>query len=328
MLDSRPSIRDGLSLIEMLVVIAIIGILMALALPAIQAAREVARRMSCSSHVRQLALAAHHYEATHKKFPPGYLGETPVRAGMVVTENSYVGHLVFLMPFMELDEIYHAWARKRDLGVRSTIRVSGDPRYMRWSNGAVNGDSLWSDHQYKIEVLLCPSDDAYSNSSSTVTELRTTTTTGMVHSFSEPSMLGRTNYLGSAGRLGVGVPSRDAFRGIFYNRSETRTAHITDGLSQTIMFGEVTGQFSDPVLAKGRLRSISWNAGPQWTEWHRPIYNYARHKRVEKFSSMHPMVINFAFADGSTKPLSEDIDGDLLVALSSMAGQEVAETAD
>lgn len=319
MSDSRAEwdcTRPGFTLVELLVVIAIIGILIGLMLPAVQSAREASRRMQCSNNLKQLALAAHNFESQFKRFPPGYIGETPVRSMLDSANNSYVGHLVFLMPFMEAGEVSNAWHSKRNLDVGKTAPIPNDPMYMRWSSGSYpNGTSLWDEHQFRIASLLCPSDNAYGNETATVTELRTTTFSATMHGFNEKTLLGRTNYLGSAGQLGVGVNSREKNKGIFYNRSQTRFAEIIDGASNTLMFGEVTGSFN---ATGGRLRSLSWNAGGQWTEWHRRIYNYVGQKRIEKFSSMHNGIVQFALADGSVRSLT--LDDDTLVELSSIAG--------
>ena len=310
--------RSAFTLVELLVTIAIMGVLAALLLPAIQVAREASHRTTCASNIRQLAIAAMNHESAQGKFPPGYLGEAPASVTIQPATNSYVGHLVYLMPYMELEAIYNEWSMKRDLNVQLRAVTPGDPRYVRWCTGP---DTLWDEASYRISVFLCPSDNAHENTLSTITEMRTTPSNASMTGFGEQTSLGRTNYLGSAGRLGLGMPSRDPYKGIFYNRSRTRISEILDGTSNTLLFGEVTGQFSDNY-SRGRMRSFAWTSGPQFTEWHRPIYKYGHQRRVEKFSSMHPTVMNFAYADGSVKAISQDVDGDLLVGLSTMAYSE------
>lgn len=315
--------RAGFTLVELLVVISIVGVMVALLLPAVQSARESARKVQCANNLRQLATASHNFVDTYNRFPPGYIGELPVKAGMDPAWNSYIGHLVYLLPQLEQQSIYQQWCEKRDMGLDPKAKVANDPLFMRWSTGSYPTDNCWNQAEHKLPFFLCPSDDPYSNSVATVTEMRTTPYTGAYHSYSEPTQLGRTNYLGSAGRLGVGVPSRDLFRGIFYNRSKTRFAEIVDGTSQTILFGEVTGEFANPTLAIGRRRSIAWVAGPEWSEWHRTVYGYAHQKRVEKFSSMHYGLIQFAMADCSVRAIPLEAANDPLVELTTMAGGEV-----
>ena len=112
-------IRSGFTLVELLVVIAIIGILVALLLPAIQAAREASRRSDCINKLHQLGVAIHNYESAHKRFPPGNLGYDSSKNNI----PSYTGNntapyevpfVVFVLPYMEEGALRGAYDFKRD----------------------------------------------------------------------------------------------------------------------------------------------------------------------------------------------------------------------
>src|SRR6476620_9722424 len=109
------SSRPGFTLVELLVVIAIIGVLVSLLLPAVQQAREVARRMSCSNRLKQIGLALHNYEAVHKVYPPAYITANTAANGSAfgVTygdayRNGPSGFAwgALLLPFVEQQALY------------------------------------------------------------------------------------------------------------------------------------------------------------------------------------------------------------------------------
>src|SRR5262245_12705852 len=99
--------RRGFTLVELLVVIAIIGILIALLLPAVQAAREGGRRTSCTNNLRQLSLAVQNFHSARKHFPPGYLGNLNVaQLPPPENEDQFTGYIPFILPYMEGRNIY------------------------------------------------------------------------------------------------------------------------------------------------------------------------------------------------------------------------------
>ncbi len=187
--------RRGFTLVELLVVIAIIGILVALLLPAVQAAREAARRMSCGNNLKQLGLSLHNYHDTYKTFPPG---------GTSVHGNG-LGHwgfswYVFILPFIEqqnmADQVYIGGAHPgwADNGV---------------SGGRVNGANF---NNVKIDAFLCPS-----------SPLQWDGPTGRGYRHTKPQ------YVGIAGAANGNSPSQPAqfpdqgFRNNPANRQRTHT---------------------------------------------------------------------------------------------------------
>ncbi|MEZ6136241.1 MAG: DUF1559 domain-containing protein [Pirellulaceae bacterium] len=337
--------RPGFTLVELLVVIAIIGILVGLLLPAVQAAREAARRMQCTNNLKQLSLAAHNHESAFKKFPPGYLGtnngaaQTSTPGGTNAPNGAqWVGHLVYIMPYMEQDSIYQPFPTVRQLDPKA--KMSGNTtldgaKFDPWFNDddydPSDIDTLWDFAQFRVGAFLCPSDDAYSNSYANAYRLHNYGPAGNTGTISMSGWLlqgtedlGRTNYLGCAGGMGKtqSVPW-NKWTGIFHNRSQTTFGHITDGASNTFMFGEVTGLWTDSAKPQGRQWSFTWNVGPMATAWGiggATPYNWY------KYNSRHSGgIINFAMGDASVQAVPMTIDGTIYRRLSGMQDSEVAQ---
>jgi len=314
---------SGFSLVELLVVIGIIGILVALTLPAIQMAREAARRSQCSNNLKQLVLASHQFHEAYGRFPPGYLGPKPQGIGSPEQWGGWGGRqwvscLVFLLPYLEMNALY----RQMDSDNYKPLTISlldieqeGAPYWER--------QGVWELAQARLEVLVCPSDNPYGS----------VDTFALIHHYYDPNFqqgssviqagavfagaagnaLGRTNYLGVAGAAGVtGAPTWDFWRGVFANRSRTRFPDIRDGSSNTLHFGESRGG-KNVEGTKGPL-SFAWvGCGVMGTAWGLGGQGWYH------FSSHHPGIVQFGFADGNVRRVSVTIDGEVLKALSGMA---------
>jgi len=270
----------GFTLVELLVVIAIIGILIALLLPAVQAAREAARRINCTNNLKQLGLAMHNYHDTHKCFPPGMM--------LIDDQGTIAGGWawgVFLMPFIEQSPL------------QDTLSVT---KYTL--SQVVSDPALLPMLQTRLTVFLCPS--------STIEDLR---------EFQGPGseMVATANYTCSRGYFNYSYknfsPPSDPIKknnGMYYGESSTRFASVTDGTSSTFACGErtvLTAHQDDPS------KWPSW-CGPGGGGMMNTVSSSVSTKlnldgtSIHGFSSDHPDGANFCFADGSVRFVSELIE--------------------
>jgi prepilin-type N-terminal cleavage/methylation domain-containing protein/prepilin-type processing-associated H-X9-DG protein len=302
---SRPSRRGAYTLVELLVSIAIIGVLIALLLPAVQMARESARRMACTNKLKQIALALHQHHDTYGAFPPGY-AQSPftVPQGQIVQGGH--GTFPFLLPFLEQQALASIY---------------------RWEKRA-QGPENQPVATRQLKVLQCPSAQPD----------RWTTAVEDERNYSYGGRGACGDYASirdiDAGLVELGLVDRTADRdGVLTENYLTRIAEITDGTSQTILMTECAGR---PTLWRaGRPVPETYITGGVWvsgtalfgqgstpdgaTQPGRCAINCMNDREVYSF---HPGGANAAFADGSLHFLKSSIDIRQFARLVTRAGGE------
>lgn len=285
-------------------------------LPAIQAAREAARRSQCSNNLKQIALAAHNFHDTYRVFPPGSLamrvGANPPAAGPSLDQG--VGILPFLLPFMELNAVRDQITVGMDVNYATTDAVK--PANTVFFGSTFAGENpayqTWTIAHAKIGTFLCPSAPEVSPSVGIMVSHLTYgcgagcgTITGWHYGTPVPG-LGTTNYLACAGGMGrVNDSGWDYWEGIFHNRSKTSMSSVTDGTSNVLMFGEFAGGHDG---SNGLAFTAAWiGAGPMPTAWGLAPPGTQTRPAWYQFGSYHPGTVQFALADGSIRPISRDV---------------------
>ena len=262
----------GFTLVELLVVIAIIGILVALLLPAVQAAREAARRNACVNNMKQLGLAALNYESARGVLPPGYLGSTNFLQPFTNNgPNQGIGVFVYLLPYVEEAAVFD---RFTDFGYQIGVD-SLDDFYCNACPGgpATDNESIqrWQAAQTVIETYLCPSAPGDVPERAYIDKVYIRDAGNFLYGSAgqQPEAnLGLTHYAGVTGVEGSAGPNTfilsghpgldinpqlldrsipDELIGVFGRRTETRLAKVIDGTSNTFMFGESIGAVGQSV---------------------------------------------------------------------------------
>ncbi len=319
--------RRAFTLIELLVVVAVIGVLTTLLLPAVQAAREAARRAQCANHVRQLALAAHQYHTSHETFPPG-LNQMEVSGSPRFRGTSL---FTFLLPHLEEGSVLADWDYAAPL------------------NNAYGGRQARAARV--LSVLLCGSDRIAENpimESGRHYGMTSYGGNGGSRSF-DPALAACDGIFHTTG------PASEPEA----NQSCVSLAMIGDGASQTVLFGErehedanfatfAARSWTDSLMSLGRWAAIGGRksigdvtmSAYVGINYRMPVdfdrreeidppapsardfYVYEQ-RRICAFGSGHPGGANFALADGSVRYLAESLPLDTLRALCTRSAGEV-----
>lgn len=234
------STRQAFTLVELLVVIAIIGILVGLLLPAVQAAREAARRMQCSNNLKQMGLAVHNFETTYKKLP------SSVRPGGLTTAPRIAG-LTFLLPYIEQSAMFNSYDQTKNWSDTVNLPIT----------------------KTKLTTFNCPSTPEPERLDG-VPELTPWSATFVSNTDYSPT-IGVDQRLVSAGL--VDTLSGTALSGMLPKNGEPKFRDVVDGLSNTIMYAESAGRPNVYRRGKkfGTLPTQRTNAGG----WSRPASDFS-----------------------------------------------------
>lgn len=338
--------RRGFTLIELLVVISIIGVLIALLLPAVQAAREAARRSQCTNNLKQIGLALHNYETAQGVFPPGYVSsingsvtdpcdQDAENSGSIDLGTGW-GWASMILPQMEQSTVFNSINFNLSLDYAANDTAS----HVVLASHLCPSDS----GPDMVPVLADPPDPANPG---------TYTGSAIVDTVSRGNYVGMWGLgeicAGSGPTSAPNVGSIGSPLGIFNRNSRTRIADILDGTSSTIAVGERshnlsyvtwTGRSINGWLGKtGPIEggTDQFNPSPEecWTQilgpagledGNRTINQDEAH--VEDYWSRHPGGANFLFADGSVHFLKTSINPIPWRALATKAQSEVLSASD
>ncbi|PQO38671.1 DUF1559 domain-containing protein [Blastopirellula marina] len=290
--------KHGFTLVELLVVIAIIGVLIALLLPAVQQAREAARRMQCSNYQKQIGLALHNYNDTFRKFPPGVMSTS--ETSPVTSGPQQWGWLVFLLPQLEQGNFFD--------------RLAPNQRTMKEVLEDTNPNDGTPDRtiiQTELEIFRCPSDTTGKTLQGTP-QTMDLNGDGLGAKPGTDFFGGTSNYVAAGGYGNLDLIERPS--GPFFPNSDTSFKDITDGSTNTFAAGERCYDCSAAIWAGTRNQG---GQGPRGNNYVMGTVKVPLNYTIAPtgvtgcpigFSSKHPGGAMFTMCDGSVRFISENID--------------------
>ncbi len=306
--SARRQPTAGFTIVELLVVIAIIGILIALLLPAVQAAREAGRRIQCANHLKQLGLAALEHESQQRHFPTGGWGWDWVGDPDRGSGRKQPGGWVYnILPFMEQAVLHNLGAGKAEAEKRLDARTLA---------------------RTPLELMNCPSRRG--------TQRYPMVKAGNFVAFNaadnEPAdrVVARGDYAINAGSQlldeywpgpptlaagdAPGFPWHDprALDGISFERSEIQAAHVRDGLSNTILLGEeyLNPDHYDTGLEPCDNENVysGFDNDNSRSTYDPPMQDRPGYTDTFRFGGPHPGICQFVFCDGSVHRINFTIN--------------------
>ncbi len=308
-------LRSGFTLIELLVVIAIIAILIALLLPAVQQAREAARRTQCKNHLKQIGLAFHNYHDAHGCFPPAYIARVP--AVQSSTERGLYGWGAMLLPFLDQGPLYNQ------------LRVGNVPLETNLATAATRAAL-----QTPISFFRCPSDTGPSLNNFDDSQYTPDSTGSNYYNRNVTSdgtdriAIAMSNYVMVANSSDSTTPPVDPAsygpaHGMGWQNSRVKFRDVTDGTSNTLLVGERAWRFANLTVGAGNAIGFSAETCASGASWSVKsgqlavlgiVYdglNWSATNRQHQgrgFSSNHVGGVHFVMGDGAVRFISDNID--------------------